>query len=183
MQLMLRFQAGDEGAFDRLVEAYQAPVFSLLRRLLGPTASLEDLAQEVFLRLYRSRERYRPAGRLSTFLYRIAYNLALNFLRDERRRRAARLEPGADGEVADPRASRPGDAEVGDRAVWAARIEAALAELPENQRLATVLQHYDGLDLEEIGSILGISAKAVKSLLHRARENLRQRLEPYRNEA
>lgn len=177
---MLRFQAGEESAFERLVEVYQAPVFSLLRRLLGPGAELEDLAQEVFLRLYRSRERYQPQGRLSTYLYRITYNLALNCLRDEHRRHPRGLPEGFAREprdLADAGAHQV-DAKS-DVLIWAGRVESALASLPENQRLALVLQHYNGLDLEEIGAILGISAKAVKSLLHRARENLRPRLEPY----
>lgn len=175
---MLRFQSGDPEAFDRLVEAYQAPVFRLLRRLMGPQAELEDLAQEVFLRLYRSRERYQPEGRLSTFLYRVTYNLALNRLRDERKRPANPMPRGAEGEVldlSDPRTREP--SQGAERDHWARRIEAALGHLPENQRVALVLQHYHSLDLEEIGAVLGISSKAVKSLLHRARENLRPRLE------
>lgn len=182
---MLAFQAGDEGAFDRLVEEYQGPVFSMLRRLLGPHPALEDLAQETFLRLYRSRERYRPEGRLTTFLYRITYNLALNRVRDDKRQRHAALEEVDPGRQPQAGAAATGQAAVDrrlDRGVWAARIEEALAQLPENQRAALVFQHYDGLELAEIGRILGIGPKAVKSLLHRARENLRPLLAAYREE-
>jgi len=180
---MLAFQAGEEDAFNELVLAYQGAVFSMLRRLLGAHSMVEDLAQETFVRLYRARERYRPEGRLATFLFRITYNLALNRVRDDRRRETSSLgNGGEDGarEVRDERIAVPGEAL--DREIWARRIETALGELPENQRAALVFQHYEGLDLAEIGEILGISAKAVKSLLHRARENLRPILAPYREE-
>lgn len=180
---MLAFQAGDEQAFDQIVAEYEGLVFGTLRRLLGPSGWVEEMAQETFIRLYRARERYSPAGKLSTFLYRIAYNLALNRMRDEKRRPAGSLQMGPEGEemvVADAseRMSPEGDADAGD---WAALVERGLAELPKNQRVALVFQHYDGLDLAEIGEVLGISPKAAKSLLHRARENLREFLQPYKD--
>ena len=179
---MLSFQSGRDEAFEELVACYEGQVFSLLRRLLGPTYPLEDVAQEVFVRLFRTRDRYRPSGRLGTFLYRITYNLALNALRDRKRdRTSAALPRTPDGEAVeleDPRTEAP--YEASDRDTWAGKIDAALQELPENQRSALVFQHYDGLDLAEIGEVLGISAKAVKSLLHRARENLRDILAPQR---
>ncbi|RMH05028.1 MAG: RNA polymerase sigma factor [Planctomycetota bacterium] len=181
VELMLAFQAGDEAAFDEIVALLSGRVFSLLRRLLGPGEPVEDLAQEAFLRLYRARASYQPRGKLSTFLYRITYNLALNRIRDRSRRPEVGMPTGAEGEaidLADRRAEAPWAAS--DRRSWAERIEAALARLPENQRAALVLQHYDGLDLEQIGGILGISAKAVKSLLHRARTRMREILAPYR---
>ncbi|MBL7009462.1 MAG: RNA polymerase sigma factor [Planctomycetes bacterium] len=181
MELMLAFQAGEEAAFDEIVELHSGQVFGLLRRLLGPHAAVEDLAQESFLRLYRARERYQPRGKLSTFLYRIVYNLALNRLRDGKRRREVGMPSTADGERIDLE-DAGGEApwEEPDRRTWARRIEEALECLPENQRAALVLQHYDGLDLEQIGEVLGISAKATKSLLHRARTKLREILTPYR---
>lgn len=178
---MLAFQAGDESAFERIVELYQNQVFSLLRRLLGSSASLEDLAQETFVRLFRSGERYQPQGRLMTYLYRITYNLALNHIRDEGRRPTSSSPRNAEGdwvEMENPESDITGSR--ADQHTWAQRIEVALAKLPENQRSALVLQHYDGLDLEEIGAVLGISAKAAKSLLHRARAGMRTLLEPYR---
>ncbi len=180
---MLAFQAGDEAAFEALVASYQGHVFSLLRRILGPAAVVEDLAQEVFVRVWRVRERYRPEGRFSTFLYRVTWNLALNAIRDGKRHRALRLVDREDGAPVDP-PDRGGPAPwaAHDQGVWAERVREALQELPENQRAALVLQHYDGLGLEEVGAVLGISAKAAKSLCHRARENLRRILEPYREE-
>jgi len=182
VRLMLAFQAGQESAFEELVLAYQGAVFSMLRRLLGPHPMIEDLAQETFVRLYRARERYRPEGRLATFLFRITYNLALNRVRDDRRQETASLGIDGQGRSPEPQDGRlPPPGEALDRETWARRIEMALAALPENQRAALVFQHYDGLDLAEIGAILGISAKAVKSLLHRARENLRPILGRYRD--
>lgn len=180
---MLAFQAGDEEAFDRIVARYESLVFGVLRRLLGPSGWVEEMAQETFVRLYRSRERYAPAGKLSTFLYRIAYNLALNRIRDEGRRPAASLSTGPDGEEWTPPEEGEGTAPEAptDADDWARLVERALDDLPENQRAALVFQHYDGLDLTEIGDVLGISPKAVKSLLHRGRENLRAALQPYKD--
>lgn len=177
MRHMLAFQAGDDAAFDRLVSEYQVPAFAMLRRLLGPEAPIEDLAQEAFVRIWRSRARYRPEGRFSTYLYRITYHLALNQIRDARRRPALTLSATLAGEgLAAP--SGDGARPASDAAVWGRRIALALASLPENQRAALVFQHYDGLDLAEIGEILGSSPQAVKSLLHRARERMREILEP-----
>jgi len=179
---MLEFQRGDELAFDRIVAEYENLVFAVLRRLLGASGWVEELAQETFLRLYRSRDRYEPGGKLSTFLYRISYNLALNRIRDEKRRPATRLPTSEEGETIafeDQRSAGPED-EAGSED-WATLVQRGLAELPENQRAALVFQHYDGLDLHEIAAIQGISPQAVKSLLHRARENLRVHLQPYRD--
>lgn len=180
---MLAFQAGDEEAFDRIVTEYESLVFGVLRRLLGPSGWVEEMAQETFIRLYRARERYSPAGKLSTFLYRIAYNLALNRIRDEKRRPSGSLQMGREGEemVVTDSSERRAPESKAEAADWASLVERGLAELPENQRAALVFQHYDGLDLTEIGEVLGISPKAAKSLLHRARENLREYLQPYQD--
>lgn len=178
---MLAFQRGDERAFEHIVAEYESLVYGVLRRLLGPSGWVDEMAQETFVRLYRARDRYQPSGKLSTFLYRIAYNLALNRIRDEQRRPASSMSTGPSGEqmpVPDATGAAPEEGAHGSD--WAALVERGLAELPENQRAALVFQHYDGLELAEIGQVLGISSKAVKSLLHRARENLRTFLQPYR---
>lgn len=175
--LMLRAQGGDLAAFEQLVLDYQGAAFSMLRRILGPHGAVEDLAQEAFLRVWRGRERFRPEGRFTTYLYRIVYNLALNRIRDQGRKPLRPLPEGLDGAPLDLPAEPPeGLLLAGDRMVWAERIGQALQALPENQRAALVFQHYDGLDLAEIGQILGVSPQAVKSLLHRARERLRELL-------
>ena len=181
-QLMLAFQQGSEKAFDELVVKYQNAAFGMLRRLLGPHAMVEDLAQEAFIRVYRAKQRYQPAGKFTTFLYRITYNLALNRLRDDKRQGVRSLPEGEDGgplpleDLQEPPPwARP------NQDLWADRIGKSLMCLPQNQRTALVLQHYDDLDLTEIGEILEVSPKAVKSLLHRARENLRELLQPYKD--
>ncbi len=182
VQWMLAFQKGDDQAFDAIVRGYEGVVFSMFRRLLGPHALIEDLSQEVFVRLYRARERYRPTGKLATFLYRITYNLALNRVRDDKRKPTSMLPHAEDGTplaLVDPRIKSPED--HAHNQDWSRLVATALIELPENQRAALVFQHYDGLDLEEIGEILQISPQAAKSLLHRAREKMRQLLQPYKD--
>lgn len=176
---MLAYQAGDEAAFDRLVEAYSGTVFGLLTRFLGPVPEREDLVQEVFLRVIRARERYRPEARFSTWLYRIVFNLAVN------RTQRARPEARADGdggalgaEAVDTR--EPSGALEQDDVVQAVR--AAIAELPEQQRVALILAKYEELPYVEIARVLDSSEKAIKSLVHRARESLRARLAPFLQE-
>ncbi|MGB0952578.1 MAG: RNA polymerase sigma factor [Planctomycetota bacterium] len=181
VQWMLAFQAGDEDAFTQLVEHYQAAAFAMLRRILGPHGIVEDLAQEAFLRIWRSRERYQPQGKFTTFLYRVTYNLALNRLRDNKRKPLYSMPQAEDGTPLEPNdtegAAPEQDADASD---WSSILQRCMGELPENQRAAVVLQHYDGLELHEIGEVLGISPQAAKSLLHRARTRLRTLLTPYR---
>lgn len=178
---MLAFQDGDEDAFTQLVESYQGAVFSMLRRILGPNAAIEDLAQESFLRLWKSRDRYQPSGRFTTFLFRITYNLALNRIRDNKRKPLYSMPRNAEGaEMEFPNPLSPAPEEASSGKDWARLVQRGLGELPENQRAALVFQHYDGLELQEIGKILGCSPQAAKSLVHRARVNLRDYLSPYR---
>lgn len=180
VQLMLALQQGREEAFAELVEEYQSAAFSMLRRVLGPHQPIEDLAQEAFLRVWRSRESYQPRGRFTTFLYRITYNLALNQLRGNKRKPLSSMPQTADGAVLEPEDLHGAAPEAGaDGRDWAGIIEGALGQLPENQRAALVFQHYDGLSLAEVAQVLGTSEKAVKSLLHRARTRLRELLQPY----
>jgi RNA polymerase sigma-70 factor (ECF subfamily) len=178
---MLRYQRGDERAFDRLVEDYSPRVFALLTRFLGPSESREDLVQEVFLRVIRARAGYRPEARFSTWLYRIAFNLCVN--ETERRRPGCSLD-----EI--ERASREGwkdergcapAAEL-ERGDVVASVRAAIAALPARQRMALVLAKYDELPYDEIAQVLGTSEKAVKSMVHRARESLRELLSPFLGE-
>jgi len=178
---MLAYQAGSEAAFDRLVETYSGPVYGLLTRFLGPTPEREDLVQEVFLRVIRARERYRPQARFATWLYRIAFNLAVN--RTQRRRPELSLEDpggahGADRE--DPDAPDP--ASGLEREDVALAVRRAIAALPEQQRIALILAKYEDLSYAEIGRVLDSSEKAIKSLIHRARETLRGALAPYLQE-
>lgn len=180
VQLMLELQGGREEAFAELVEEYQAAAFSMLRRIMGPHLPVEDLAQEAFLRVWRTRDRYQARGRFTTFLYRITYNLALNHLRGNKRKPLSPMPQSADGQVHEPEDRKSASPETqADGSHWTGIIEGALEQLPENQRAALVFQHYDGLSLAEVAQVLGTSEKAVKSLLHRARTRLREILQPY----
>jgi RNA polymerase sigma-70 factor (ECF subfamily) len=180
---MLAYQAGDERAFDRLVEHYSGRVWALLTRFLGPVSFREDLVQEVFLRVIRARERYEPTARFSTWLHRIAFNVCVN--EQERRRERGPRPAAADDDAGgvDPQDARglepPAELERNDTVE---AVRRAIAELPERQRMALVLARYEGLSYEEIGAVLGSSEKAVKSMVHRARESLRERLAPFLRE-
>ncbi len=180
VKLMLAWQAGDEGAFDEIVERYSGRVYSLLTRFLGQHPGREDLVQETFLRIVRARDRYKPTARFTTWLYRIVFNLSVNETERSARRPQLSLDrpPGQEEsgpmEVQDARDPDPaGRLETGD-VVRAVRC--AIAALPENQRMAVVLAKFDDLSYAEIGRVLDSSEKAVKSLIHRARETLRVQL-------
>lgn len=175
VQWMLAWQAGDESAFERLVEAHSERLFALFTRFAGPVPEREDLVQETFLRVLRARDSYEPRAAFATWLYRIAFNLAVN--RSQRTRPTDSLEAGAGGREPEDPAARPGADLERDDVVQAVR--AAIASLPEKQRMALVLARYEELSFAEIAGVLDSSEKAVKSLVHRARENLRERLAPF----
>lgn len=185
VQLMLRYQRGDEAAFDEIVLENSARIYALLTRFLGTRAGREDLVQDVFLRVIRARERYQPTARFSTWLYRIVFNLAVNETQragaKESAAGAARaVEAGLPGGVefmSDPNQQDPSDGLAQNDVVSAVRR--AIGELPENQRMAVILAKYHEMPYDEIAEVLGSSEKAVKSLVHRARENLRATLAPY----
>ena len=186
-QWMLAYQAGSEPAFDRLVEAYSGTVYRLLTRFLGPAPEREDLVQEVFLRVIRARERYRPTARFTTWLYRIVFNLAVN--RTQRRRPELSLEdPGGEREGAEREGAEREDADAPDPSRGLERedvvqaVRRAVAALPEQQRIALILAKYEELPYAEIARVLDSSEKAIKSLIHRARETLRAALAPYLQE-
>jgi len=174
---MLDFCAGDEAAFDALFERWGAPLLRYLERMVRDAAVAEELVQDAFLRVYRARERYRADARFSTWLYRIATNLALNELRRPRRRHfhasTDSREPGAP-ELASP---QPGLEGVVDARRLGARVEEELAKLPERQRAALVLSAVEGRSYAEIAAVLETSEKSVKALVHRARSALVARLD------
>src|SRR5262245_47271377 len=176
VKLMLAWQAGDERAFDRIVETYSPQVYALLTRFLGPRPNREDLVQEAFLRVIRARDRYEPTARFTTWLFRIVYNLAVNETQRGREREALALE-GESFELGDAAASPPSSGLERDDVVRAVR--AAIALLPENQRMALILAKYEERPYAEIAEVLGSTEKAVKSLIHRARETLREHLAPF----
>ena len=182
---MLAWQAGDESAFERLVEAYSGQVYALLTRFLGRHGGREDLVQEVFLRVVRARDRYRASARFTTWLYRIVFNLCVNETQRSRRRDKlsldeASIEGGAAGQGIEPCDERGEEPSGGlERRDVVDAVRAAIASLPQTQRMALVLAKYDDMPYAEIAVVLGSSEKAIKSLIHRAREALRQRLATY----
>lgn len=178
---MLAVSADKPGAFDALVEVYESRVKAAVGRSIRDRSSVDDLAQEVFLRLYRARARYQPTARFETFLYRIIFNLCVNHTQHSNRRRAWSLdtpppEEGATFELEDSVARDPLEAlEESERAK---QVRQAVDMLPEQQRQALVLSRFEGLGYQDIATVMDLSLSAVKSLLWRARENLRDHLRP-----
>lgn len=182
--LMLRVREGDTNAFAELVDRYKQPVVNLIARMLHDPAEAEDIAQNVFVQVYRFADRYEASAKFTTWLFTIARNLCLNELRRRSRRPAESLEALAAEEeghipvqVEDRRSTSPPDQLL--RAELERKVEEAISQLPENQRLALLLCRQDELSYEEMAEVLGCSVSATKSLIHRGRETLKQRLKPY----
>ncbi len=180
LELMLRVRRGDAESFGELLRRYRSPLVSFFARMVRDRALAEDLAQEVFLRVYKSRERYQPEARFTTWLYRIATNLALNTLRDRKPEVPAEAPPEQEDappleRFVDPEPSAEQQLMRNDRERL---IRRAVEALPENQRAAVILHKYQEVDYRQIAEILRVSESAVKSLLFRAYDTLRARLEP-----
>ncbi len=181
---MLRVAAGDESAFNFLVAKYHRPIVHFLFRMVHNQGIAEELAQEVFLRVYRSRESYRAEAKFTTWLYRIATNLGVNYARDTRRERGAQTlyldapdeETGTLPDVAD---EAPTVEQSLLREERMAAIRKHVMELPERQRMAVLMHKYQGLDYRQIGEVLKLSESATKSLLFRAYQTLRDRLKDF----
>jgi RNA polymerase sigma-70 factor (ECF subfamily) len=184
VQLMLDVKAGDTTSFELLLHKYRRPLVNFLYRMVRDQAAAEDLAQEVFLRVYRARKEYAPNAKFTTWLFRIATNLALNAVRDTRYRQLEiSLDQPAAGEQSDlPAISIPDRRPVIEQELMerdrAAYIRRAVDALPEKQRTAVLLHKYQELDYDEIAKILQCSESALKSLLFRAYETLRVQLAP-----
>jgi RNA polymerase sigma-70 factor (ECF subfamily) len=182
--LMLRVKRGDRAAFVALVEKYKQPLQNFIHRTLRDETEAEDLAQNVFLQVYKSRDRYERTAKFSTWLFTIARNLCLNEIRRRSRHPAESLEE-THGENEDQPQRQYEDKKVflpTDNVLHselAQKIEEALAELPENQRTAILLCRQDELSYEEIAEVLDCSLSATKSLIHRGRETLKEKLKPY----
>jgi RNA polymerase sigma-70 factor (ECF subfamily) len=182
--IMLELRAGNIAGFDFLIQKYRKPIIHFMYRMVRNQAIAEELAQEVFLRVYRSRETYRAEARFSTWLYRIATNLGVNYARDNRHERMASTvyldetdsETRTTPDVAD---STPGaEADMLQRERLNA-IRQHVMELPERQRVAVLMHKYEGLDYRQIGDVLKLSESATKSLLFRAYQTLREKLKPF----
>lgn len=180
-EIMARVATGDDSAFDYLVEKFRRPIIHFMYRMAHNQAVAEELAQEVFLRVYRSRRSYSAEAKFTTWLYRIATNLAANHARDSRHERpenrvsldAPDAETGMTPDLADHSLT----AEEGIlRRERLAAIRRCVASLPERQRMAVIMHKYQGMQYQQIGEILKLGESATKSLLFRAYETLREKL-------
>jgi len=183
-EIMLRVKAGDESAFDFLVQKYRRPLVSFMYRMARNAAAAEDLAQEVFLRVYRSRQTYEASAKFTTWLYRIATNLAVNHARDTRHERpevtVSLDEPDEDtGTTLDVADSTVSVEEALVRRERMLAIQAKVEALPERQKLAVVMHKYQQMDYKQIADVLKLSESATKSLLFRAYETLREQLKEF----
>lgn len=182
IRLMLRVKEGDMEAFRELVEAHQVRIVGTVARMIGDETEAEDIAQQVFLRIWKSAERWEPSAKFTTWAFTIMKNLVFNETRRRSRRGTVPLENPDTEETyqfqhADEGVKSP------DRAVLDAEqqdaIDRAIAELPEPARIALVLRRYEDVSYEEIAEIMKISVPAVKSVLFRARNELREKLKRY----
>lgn len=182
-QLMLQVRAGDEASFDLLLQKYRCPIVGYLARMVRNQAVAEELAQEVFLRVYKARASYEPSAKFATWLYRIAARVALNSLRDHKAESGDRSldEAAIGGWPVQPADSRPTREQELVAEARLAVVRQAIAALPVNQRSAVLLHKYQELDYSQIAATLGCSVSAVKSLLFRAYGTLRSRLEEVAN--
>src|SRR5579871_5756414 len=183
-EIMLRVKAGDQSAFDYLVQKYRRPLVSFMYRMAHSTAAAEDLAQEVFLRVYRSRATYEASAKFTTWLYRIATNLAVNHARDTRHER-----PEVTVSLDEPDEETGTTMDVADTTITAEEsllrrermqaIRSKVESLPERQRLAVIMHKYQQMDYKQISEVLKLSESATKSLLFRAYETLREQLKEF----
>jgi RNA polymerase sigma-70 factor, ECF subfamily len=182
--VMLRVKTGDESAFEYLVQKYRRPMVGFMYRMAHNAAAAEDLAQEVFLRVYRSRTSYEASAKFTTWLYRIATNLAVNYARDTRNERPDKMasldepdeETGTTMDVAD--GSLTVEQTIMRRERMAA-IRAKVQALPDRQRMAVLMHKYQQMDYKQISEVLKLSESATKSLLFRAYETLRTQLKAF----
>ncbi len=183
-EIMLRVRQGDDAGFNYLITKYQRQIVHFMFRMVHNQAVAEEMAQEVFLRVYRSRETYRAEARFSTWLYRIATNLGVNHARDTKHERAAKSvyldapdpETGSTPDVADGTPSAESDLLRGERLK---AIRDIVLKLPDRQRTAVLMHKYQGMDYKQVGEVLKLSESATKSLLFRAYQTLRESLKEF----
>lgn len=181
LALMVRIARGDEEAFRVIVEKHQHAVIGTIMKMTNHSADSEDLAQQVFLRLWKSAKRYRATAKFTTFLFTITRNLVFNATRQKTRRKEHSLNEQEDDwhqSVADPQTSSRPDHSLANAELRQV-IDEAIAGLPETQRLALILRRYEDMPYEDIAKVLKLSVSAVKSHLFRARNTLKELLDPY----
>jgi RNA polymerase sigma-70 factor, ECF subfamily len=184
VRLMLRVQAGDQGAFQDLFRKWSPRILQYTRRFVGSDAQAEEVTQDAFVQVFRFRHRYRPQSRLATWIYTIATNLCLNELRRPERQLRVDLWERWDDEASPegpplPDPHMPTAEEGASTRELSRRLEAAVADLPPKQRAALLLSRVDGLAYRDVATALGCSEGAVKALLFRATQALKQQLRDY----
>lgn len=186
VELMLRVKEDDELAYEQLLLSYQARLFRVLRHIVGSDSVAEDLVQDVFLRVWRARKNYQPAAKFSTWVFHIAHNVASNSLRDRKRRKEFQLASQDKNESGTFTMEHLAVASTGvmpvrklDKVERAEMVRVAIEALNERQRMALLLCKYENHSYQEIAETMDLSVQAVKSLLSRARVNLKTLLEPY----
>jgi RNA polymerase sigma-70 factor (ECF subfamily) len=181
--LMKRIADGDHGAFRQLVERHQNAVIGTVAKMLGNASDAEDIAQQAFIRVWKNAKRYRPDAKFTTYLFTITRNLVFNETRRKSRKKEVSSDEREENSNLTVEASpdRKPDSELLQAELQKA-VDDAIASLPESQRMAVVLRRYEQLSYEEIGVVLHLSVSAVKSLLFRARTNLRDALAGYLEE-
>lgn len=183
VRLMMRVRDGDTAAFERLVELNQRAVIGTVARMLNNLDDAHDIAQQVFIRVWRSAARYEPSAKFTTWLFTITRNLVFNEMRRRTRKREVSIEAQLEEQHLDhaaPERSNP-DA-LAQQGELERAIDAAIQSLPEKQRMAVALRRYEDMPYEEICVVLGMSLPAVKSLLFRARNDLKEKLAGYLDE-
>ena len=180
VHLMLEFQKGNKSSFEKLMERNYKRVFNLIYRFVASHEIAEDLTQEVFIKVYHAASSYRPQAKFQTWLYQIAKNISLNELRRHKNKDVSLDETfeTEDGElkreIADTRTLNPSEEMTQQETIE--EIQAAIKSLPENQRMAVILRRYENLSYEDIAKAMNCSVEAVKSLLNRAKESLKEKL-------
>ena len=177
IELMLRTKSGDDGAFSELMRRHYKGVVNYIYRYTNLKENSEDLAQEVFLRIYRSRKHYRPEAKFSTWLYKIATNVSLTYVKKKNVNLSLDELNDESGEVGDP------EVEIADDLIYRKEIKdviyQAMESLPEREKVAIMLCKYEGLSYEEVAQVLECTVGAVKSYVHRGRMKLIDKLKPY----
>lgn len=186
VRLMLKVREGNAAAFEKLVDKYQNRLIGVLEHLVPGRGQAEDLAQEVFMRVYRARESYVPGAKFSTWLFTITHNVASNAIRKLSRRKEVNLLSSPSGSISvQPLDTMAKDksglmpTHLADLNEMSAIVRSAVQALNERQRMALLLSKFEGMSYIEIAETMNLSTQAVKSLLSRARTNLRDILEPY----
>jgi RNA polymerase sigma-70 factor (ECF subfamily) len=179
--LMLSVKEDDSSSFEQLLSKHQKGVFNLVYRYVGDSFLAEDLTQEVFFRVYRARKSYTPQAKFTTWLYKIVTNVCFKALKARKRVYSLDYKPNnSDVSITQNIQSSPSDpSDAMEKEEVSKRVKDVIDNLPPNQRMAVILNKYEGLSYEDIGISMGIKANAVKSLMSRARENIKDKLGAY----